>query len=297
MKYGIWTDFYGDLDIATALSKLSSRGFRYVEYSFEHILTIERECSEYTFKNIREVANSLGIKALQMHGPSLDWTETYSIICRDEKIRKVCLERTCKWIEYCHKLDVPVLIEHPGSIQVKTFDELKMVEKLNIESFKTIAKFAEDRGVKVAVENIFDFKPEKLRNIRFLRHPANYGSTIDEIKTICESTDPDVVGICFDTGHANYQGLDIPNTIKECNRLLCAVHIHDNDGSGDQHLAPLRGSINWKSVIDSLKSIGYDGMLSLEVPGEKHPDIIVRDNRLDLMLIVVKSLVECENIE
>lgn len=291
MKYGIWTDLYGDLDVETALSKLSEHGFKYVEYSFEHILAIERDYYEGSiFKKLKEVANSLGIKALQMHGPSLDWTETYSIVCKDETIRKICVERTCKWIEYCYKLDVPVLVEHPGSMQVKTFDELKTLEKLNIESFRSIAKFAEDRCIKIAVENIFDSKPEKLKDIRFLKYPVNYGSTIDEIRTLCEATDPDVVGICLDTGHANYQGLNVADAVRKCGALLYATHINGNDGSGDQHLAPLRGSIDWKSVIDSFRGIGYDGLLSLEVPGEKHPSINVRDNRLKMLLVIMENL-------
>lgn len=290
MKYGIWTDFYGDLDLVTALSRLSSHGFKYVEYSFEHILAVEREGFEYAFKNIVEAAASLGVVALQMHGPSLEWTETYSIVCRDEMIRRLCVERTCRWIEYCYRLNVPVFIEHPGSMPAKTLDELKMLEKLNIESFKRIAKFAEDRSVKLAIENIFDFKPEKLKGVRFLKYPASYGSTIDEIRRICEATDPDVVGICFDTGHANYQGLDVAKAVIECGGLLRAVHIHDNDGSGDQHLSPLRGSIDWKSVIDGFKSIGYNGLLSLEVFGEKHQSIAVRDNRLKSLLIVMENL-------
>ncbi len=290
MKYGIWTDFYGDLDLATALSRLSTHGFKYVEYSFEHILAAEKEGSEYIFKNIVEAVTSLGVVALQMHGPSLEWTETYSIVCRDETIRRLCVERTCRWVEYCYRLNVPVLIEHPGSIPVKTSDELKTLEKLNIESFKRIARFAEDRSVKLAIENIFDFKPEKLKGVRFLKYPASYGSTIDEIKKICEATDPDVVGICLDTGHANYQGLDVATVVKGCSSLLYAAHINDNDGSGDQHLSPLRGNIDWKSVIDGFKSIRYDGLLSLEVPGEKHHSIAVRDNRLKSLLVVMENL-------
>ncbi|MBS7614098.1 sugar phosphate isomerase/epimerase, partial [Candidatus Bathyarchaeota archaeon] len=147
-----------------------------------------------------------------------------------------------------------------------------------------------DRCIRIAIENIFDFKPEKLKDIRFLKYPARYGSTIDEIKKICEATDPDIAGICLDTGHANYQGLDIANAVKEFNSLLYATHINDNDGSGDQHLSPLRGSIDWKSVIDSFKSIQYDGLLSLEVPGEIHPSITVRDNRLKSLLITMENL-------
>jgi sugar phosphate isomerase/epimerase len=290
MKYGIWTNFYGDLNLVDALSKISELRIKYVEYSFEHILTVERKGSEADFKSIREAADSFGITALQMHGPGLDWTETYNIVCGDEYIRRMCIERTCRWIEYCYRLNVPVLVEHPGSIPIKTLDELKKIESLNIESFKLIAKSAEDMGVKVAVENMCDPKPERLKGIRFLKYPAIYGSTIEEVKRICEATNPGVVGICLDTSHANCQGLNVADAVRECGSLLYATHISDNDGSGDQHLTPMRGNIDWKSVIHSLKTINYDGLLSLEIPGETHPSITVRDNRLRLISIIMENL-------
>ena len=47
--------------------------------------------------------------------------------------------------------------------------------------------------------------------------------------------------------------------------------ISDNDGTGDQHLSPMRGTINWQEFIKAIKavkSIEYDGLLDLEIPRE-----------------------------
>lgn len=78
--------------------------------------------------------------------------------------------------------------------------------------------------------------------------------------------------------------------MKECGNLLYATHISDNNGSGDQHLSPMRGNIDWRSVIHVLKTINYNGLLSLEIPGEKNPSIAVRDNRLRLVSIIMENL-------
>jgi len=58
---------------------------------------------------------------------------------------------------------------------------------------------------------------------------------------------------------------------------LKALHIADNDGSGDQHLAPYgRGTVAWKSVLPALRECGYSDLFNLEIPGERRcpPEVL-----------------------
>lgn len=43
----------------------------------------------------------------------------------------------------------------------------------------------------------------------------------------------EVLGFCFDTGHANLVGIDFERFITRLGHRLKALHIHDNDGVGD----------------------------------------------------------------
>jgi L-ribulose-5-phosphate 3-epimerase len=70
-------------------------------------------------------------------------------------------------------------------------------------------------------------------------------------------------GACWDTGHANEQGLK-QQAMVELGSRLKAMHINDNDGIRDQHLLPYQGNINWASVVQSLKAIGYEGAFTYE---------------------------------
>ena len=47
-------------------------------------------------------------------------------------------------------------------------------------------------------------------------------------------------------------------------KRIKALHIHDNDGRDDLHLAPMTGTINWAVLCECLKQIGYNGDLSFE---------------------------------
>ena len=44
-----------------------------------------------------------------------------------------------------------------------------------------------------------------------------------------------------------------------------AVHLHDNDKSGDLHFIPFDGTIDWKKIITELKHCHYHGPITLEL--------------------------------
>jgi sugar phosphate isomerase/epimerase len=88
--------------------------------------------------------------------------------------------------------------------------------------------------------------------------------------------DHPAIGLTLDTSHANVMRLDIPTVIREFGPYLIATHISDNDGSGDQHLSPGNGNIDWGPVMEALGSVGYDSLLNLEIPGERHQNVALR---------------------
>ena len=72
--------------------------------------------------------------------------------------------------------------------------------------------------------------------------------------------------------------------IREAGPLLQALHLHDNDGSGDQHLMPYgAGKIDWKDVFSALKEVGYRGLYNWEIPGERRGPVEVRLAKLDYL--------------
>ena len=97
------------------------------------------------------------------------------------------------------------------------------VRDANVRAFKEIGRMARDVGVRVAVENrlegVFGFKPRDLLEI--------------------VSSDPDTLGVCFDTGHANVNGLACHEFAREVDDSLIATHVHDNDGRSVETISSL----------------------------------------------------------
>ncbi|HMM06061.1 MAG TPA: TIM barrel protein [Clostridiales bacterium] len=55
------------------------------------------------------------------------------------------------------------------------------------------------------------------------------------------------LGFCFDTSHANLK--DQFYLLQKYQHLLTALHLSDNDGTGDQHRLPFDGTINFAQKV------------------------------------------------
>ena len=56
----------------------------------------------------------------------------------------------------------------------------------------------------------------------------------------------------------------ISDKIRYAGDLIKIIHAHDNDGSGDLHLHPYDGNVDWADLAEGLFDIGFDGVFNLE---------------------------------
>ena len=110
------------------------------------------------------------------------------------------------------------------------------------KSFDALEPRAKELGVRIALENA-PFDP------------------LDKAMDYCA---PEFAGICYDAGHGNLipDGLDRIDALKD---RLIAVHLHDNDGSDDQHMIPFTGTVDWDRMVRIMASSPYTKGISLEV--------------------------------
>jgi sugar phosphate isomerase/epimerase len=100
--------------------------------------------------------------------------------------------------------------------------------------------------------------------------------------------DPDTLSICIDTGHAHKLGYSPAQSIEEAGKYLAATHLHDNEGSWDQHLPLFSGGIEWDGVIKALRRIDYDKPVIAEIRGDE--DLHIGDNRVLLTGLAMARL-------
>ncbi|MCA1945547.1 MAG: TIM barrel protein [Desulfovibrio sp.] len=83
-------------------------------------------------------------------------------------------------------------------------------------------------------------------------------------------------GVCFDVGHwscfnGGLDKKDLPHWLDVLGPWIRACHVHDNDGTGDQHLAPGHGSIPFGQFFAGLVRRNIAPTIVLEAHG---PDAV-----------------------
>ncbi len=130
----------------------------------------------------------------------------------------------------------------------------------NAEFYLELLPFAKEHGVKIATENMWNWKANAPTACS-----AACSHHDDFLAHILAVNDPYLVA-CLDIGHAEMAGLDtsVYQMAHTLGSHLQALHIHDNDKLGDKHQIPFSMKIDWNMVAKALKEIGYAGHLTLE---------------------------------
>jgi inosose dehydratase len=133
----------------------------------------------------------------------------------------------------------------------------------------------------------------------FHHHIGTWIETPEETARLLSMTDPEIVGLVFDTGHWSFGGGDPVEGIRRHQDRIWHVHfkdhdpevaaqsrIHEWDGPqsvGEGIFPELgKGSVDFPAVLEVLREIGYDGWIVAEqdvLPGMGNPKASAQRNR------------------
>lgn len=190
--------------------------------------------------------------------------------------KEILEKRIFKSIQLSKLFNIKWLVIHVGTYLDTNgkYDIEKSIE-CNIEYLDKFIKEADKNGIKIAIENGTQMEGDIAPNIEELIRIVDHFN----IKYKKE-----VLGICFDFGHANVGKLDIYKEIKNIGNRLKVTHIHDNYGP-DDHNFPYTGVINWNQAMKALKEINYTGELTLEVRYNPKSEELCNKDRITVDLI------------
>ena len=115
----------------------------------------------------------------------------------------------------------------------------------------------------------------------FHQHAGSAVETPEETATLLELTDPELVGLCLDTGHCTYGGGDALEALRRYGPRVWHVHLKDCDGkvlararsegwdyfraAGSRIFCELgRGVVDFPSILGELARVGYQGWAVVE---------------------------------
>lgn len=139
----------------------------------------------------------------------------------------------------------------------KTYEDFR---QMNFYLYESLIDTLLETNVTVCLENLFFMLLGKAHEGTC----ADPHEAVDYIDTLNAKAGRDVFGFCLDTGHLNLLGKRFSYYLPILGKRITALHIHDNDGLLDRHMAPYTGLINWKEFISTMRDIGYDHDLNFE---------------------------------
>ncbi len=181
---------------------------------------------EQFFAPHKKGAEAAGIAVNQMHMPYPVYVPKADKGINDYLWNQVAP----KSMAVCHYLDCKYIVVHGfklayflGSEELEWQETAKFID--------SIAPMAKEMGITICIENLYD-------NIggHLVEGPCcNVKKAVERIDSFNDKYGAEVLGFCFDTGHANIVGIDFESFITALGYRLKVLHIHDNDGIADLH--------------------------------------------------------------
>ena len=126
-------------------------------------------------------------------------------------------------------------------------------------------------------------------------HAGGYIEFADEIEKLVQDVPYELAGLCLDTGHLYYSGMDPAQWLKKYQDVLDYVHFKDVnekvyrevlgkkirffEGCGEGSMCPIgTGVLDYPGIKKALEEIGYSGYITIEQERDpKNSDTSLRD--------------------
>ena len=243
------------------IKRLEHSKFNYANLNFFEIQELlDKDNYEDIFGNLIKFLKDSSITFNIAHAP-IHYPFFFNTYYKRDDI-DILKNRILKALDISKEVGVKRIVIHVGTYldEDYNYDMDKSIEH-NIKYLEPFLEKAIENDILIAIENGTQMEKDD----PLFKNTAPY---IDELIKIVEyynkKYNKEVLGICFDFGHANVGNLDIYNEIKKIGSKLKATHIHDNYGT-DSHNQPFDGTVNWDDVRKALTDINYDGELTSEV--------------------------------
>jgi sugar phosphate isomerase/epimerase len=218
------------------LERIARAGFTHVHWC--HQWNTDFLYSRWEIDQIAAWLGACGLKLLDLHASAGREKGWYSDV---EYERRSGVELVTNRLEMTARLGGEVAILHVPDEPAEPAARAGYLAPVQ-RSLDELEPVVRRCGVRLAIEN-GDFRT---------------------IEQLLAAYPPDYLGLCYDCGHGNIAGDGLDQLEANQGRLI-SVHLHDNDGQGDQHRLPFTGTVDWPRLAGLLATSAYQKCVSLEV--------------------------------
>jgi sugar phosphate isomerase/epimerase len=161
----------------------------------------------------------------------------------DPLVQRVTIERFRKTLLLAELMGAGNVVFHSGYDRWRYGQNIDIWLEASVKTWTPLLREAESYGISIAIENIFEDRPESLKLL------------VDKINSRH-------FGLCFDTGHFNlFSNIPLKDWLEITGPHILELHLHDNDGTGDDHLSPGEGTFDFDALFTYLDSYSPGRMI------------------------------------
>ena len=240
------------LEFCEALQQIKKLGYK----AFQPEIFLKEKLGEWLgdgAKTVSVAAQNTGLKPTQFVAHFMwEFFATPEMITPQAGLDELKQAVQCaKEFEGCSVLTIPAL---PLKIEWNKYPAMdsawaaelqkRLADKLNAY-VKTVA----DAGLSLAFEIL----------------PFSVIGGIRRFLDLCEQIGSPKLGINYDVGHAWACREIVPLLPFELKGRIFGTHLGDNKSTDNVKMAPGKGSIEWKPLLQNLKAAGYQGGFDIEI--------------------------------
>ena len=202
--------------------------------------------SEREFHQMASLLQEEGL-AITLHGPVFDLVPGGM----DEKILRASRDRLRQAFDLIPLFNPLSIVCHTGYDRKRYIDDQDQWLDTAIETWKKLLQSLKGSETILMFENVYEKTPNML------------------LKLI-EGLGSEQVGFCFDTGHMNvFSETDMAGWLNAMTPTLKQLHLHDNAGVRDDHLAIGAGAINFARLFSHIEKEQLKPIITLEAHQEQ----------------------------
>ena len=179
---------------------------------------------------------------ITVHAPFIDMAPGGA----DPLMQQATIMRFAQTSVLAGRLQAEAIVVHPGYDEKRYWKDVDGFVTRAVEMWTRLLELSGESGCKVALENIFEARPETLRRV-------------------VEGVGSSRFGICFDAGHFNmFSKVPLAEWLAELGGMIVELHLHNNYGEHDDHNGMTSGTFDFVPLFAKLDEMGVDPILVME---------------------------------
>jgi sugar phosphate isomerase/epimerase len=221
--------------LETTLRRIKSFGYESIE--------ISGEPTQYKANDVRKLLKDYGIRC--WGSVTLTLAER-NLAAKNETQRAKSVDYVKSVVRFAHELGGQEVTIVPATVGKIIPDGTAEQEwRWVVEALREVYGLAEQLGVRMALEPLNRFETYFLNRA-------------DQAVALAKEVGPNC-GVCLDAFHLNIEEADLFAAIRNTGSRIADFHVADNN-----RMAPGQGSLDWRRIVETLRSVGYDGALTVE---------------------------------